>query len=254
MEKLTSVLVVVSDAGHSAALLDKALFLAGRFDARVELLATTSTDTVLERLQDNPVDLVVKSPASEHPLRRWSFGANDNRLLELSPAPVLLAGERPWARPPRFAVAVDVADRDSDALTRGMLQASGFLALATGAYLDVLYAEREREDEALRMERAVKLASLVREFRVGVESLQMVDGAPAKVLPAMLAKRHYDMLVLGAVTRRSGIAALQPLNSALADAAGGDLLLVKATEPAAARDLAPALSGDQVFHQREQHA
>jgi hypothetical protein len=255
MDKLTSILAVVSDAAHSAAVLDKAIFLARCFDARVELLETDRADTVLERLAGKAVDLVIKPPASEHPLRRWTFEANDRRLVQLSPVPVLLVRSRPWTRPPRFAAAVDVADRESEALARGILQAAGFLSLGAAGYLDVLYAERERHDERLRMERAVKLASLVREFRVGGESLRMVEGPPEKKLPSMLAQQHYDVLVLGAVTRRTGLSALQPLNAALAEATGGDLLLVKATEPVAAREQRrPASQGEQASHQREQLA
>jgi nucleotide-binding universal stress UspA family protein len=255
MDKLTSILVATPDAGCSAALLDKALILARAFDARVELLETTSHDDILARLRRGPVDLVIKPPASAHPLRRWSLEANDLRLLEHSPVPVLLARARPWAQPLRLAAAVDVSDRDSEALTRGILQVSGFLALGTSGILDVLYAERERDDSALRMARAVKLASLVREFRVGCEHLQMFDGAPEKTLAPLLARRHYDLLVLGGVTRRSGLGAmLQPLNGQLADAAGADVLLVGPTVPHAAAGPSPRSTGDQLLHQREQLA
>jgi nucleotide-binding universal stress UspA family protein len=255
MDKLTSILAVVSDAAHSATLLDKAVFLARSFDARIEMLETTSGDVVLERLSRPPVDLGVKQPASEHPLRRWAFEGSDRRLAEQSPVPLLLARARPWARPPRFAAAVDVSDRDSEALTRSILQSSGFLALGTSANLDVLYAERERRDERLRMERAVKLAALVREFRVGGENLQLLDGSPEKMLPPVLARRHYDLLVLGGATRRTGLAGvLQSLSANLAEAAGGDVLLVNSAESKPAPAEVPRSTRDQAFHEREQLA
>lgn len=253
MDKLTTILAVVSDAAHGGALLDKAVFLASCFDARVQMLETHSGDVVLERLSRQPVDLVIKQPASEHPLRRWTSDGSDRRLAELSTVPLLLARARPWARPPRFAVAVDVADRDSEALTRSILQSSGFLALGTSANLDVLYAERERHDERLRMERAVKLAALVREFRVGGENLQLLNGAPEKQLPPVLARRHYDLLVLGGASRRTGLAGvLQSLSANLVEAAGGDVLLVNTAESSLASPGRSGSARDQALHECHQ--
>lgn len=254
MDKLTSILVVAGDAHHSAVLLDKAIRLGREFDARVELLETASCDAVLERLQGPPVDLLIKAPAGLHPLRRWTFEANDLQLLEQVRVPVLLARSRPWAHPPRMAAAVDAADRDSEALTRSILQAAGFLALGSHAHLDVLYAEREQHDEVLRMERAVKLASLVREFRVGCENLQFIDGTPDKELPPLLAKRRYDVLVLGGLTRRSGLASVwKPLNALLAEASRGDILLVTGRHASAVQPWTQP-SAEQALDQRQQLA
>ncbi len=114
--------------------------------------------------------------------------------------PVLLAGPKPWERPLRVAAAVDVSDHETAVVARSILQAAGFLALGLHGNLDILYSEREERDETLRMERAVKIAQLVREFHVGCERLQMFDGAPEKRLPPLLAARQYDLLVLGAVS------------------------------------------------------
>lgn len=255
MDKLTSILAVVSDAAHSASLLDKAGYLARCFDARVAMLEATTSDAILERLARQPVDLVIKQPASEHPLRRWTFAASDRRLVEQSQVPILLAGAHPWSRPPRFAATVDVSDRDSEALTRAILQSSGFLALGTSAHLDVLYAEREQRDERLRMERAVKLAALVREFRVGGENLQLLDGTPEKKLPPVLTSRQYDLVVLGGATRRSGLAGvLRSLSANLAEAAGGDVLLVNSADGKPVPADSPRSTGDQALDEREQLA
>ena len=49
----------------------------------------------------------------------------------------------------------------------------------------------------LRMERAVKLSQLVREFHVGCERIQMYSGAPEDRLPPLAAARQYDVWVLG---------------------------------------------------------
>jgi nucleotide-binding universal stress UspA family protein len=255
MDKLTRILIVTPDSARCAALIDKAALLARCFDARIELLETGSADEVLAYVEDHPVDLVIKQPASEHPLRRWTFESGDRRLAERSRVPVLLARARPWARPPRFAAAVDVADRDSEAMTRGILQASGFLSLGTAGLIDVLYAERELRDDYVRMERAVRVAALVREFRVGGESLQLIDGAPDKKLPPLLARRHYDVLVLGGATRRTGVAGvLHSLSATLAEAAGCDVLLVNETLPRAASLELARSARNQPLHEREQLA
>ena len=78
--------------------------------------------------------------------------------------PLLLLRGQAWGSPVRLAAAVDVSDDDHTDLARGILHAAGFLALGMHARLDVLYSEVEMHDESLRMERAVKLARLVREF------------------------------------------------------------------------------------------
>jgi nucleotide-binding universal stress UspA family protein len=123
-----------------------------------------------------------------------------------------------------------VSDHETTIVARGILQAAGFLALGLHGNLDILYSEREERDETLRMERAVKIAQLVREFHVGCERLQMFDGTPEKRLPPLLAARQYDLLVLGAVSHRDGQSfGIEDLSSTLVDATPGDVVLVKAS-------------------------
>ena len=106
--------------------------------------------------------------------------------------------------------------------------AAGFLALGCHGNLDVLYTEREPDDEFIRMERAVRLAQLVREYHVGCERLQMFDGPPDKRLPPLIAERRYDLLVLGSVSHwRSLGDSICPLTSRLVAATEGDVILVK---------------------------
>ena len=139
-------------------------------------------------------DLLIKAPAGAHPLRRWTLTPNDWQLSQQCPVPLMLATAKPWANPVRFAASVDVSDVDSVDIARSVLHTAGFLALGCHGNLDVLYTEREPDDDFIRMERAVRLAQLVREFHVGCERLQMFDGAPDKRLPPLIAARHYDVL------------------------------------------------------------
>ena len=102
----------------------------------------------------------------------------------------------------RFAAAVDVSDHETAIVARSILHTAGFLALGCHGNLDMLYSEREQRDETMRMERAVRLAQLVREFHVGCERLQMFDGAPESDCRRCSPRAQYDLLVLGAVTPR----------------------------------------------------
>ena len=172
---------------------------------------------------------MVKSPAGAHPLKRWTLDENDWRLANECPVPVLLVRHKPWASPIRFAAAVDVADDETSDTARSILHAAGFMALGCHGNLDILYSEREQHDDALRMERAVKLAQLVREFHVGCERIQVFDGAPEQTLPPLVAARHYDVLVLGAQSRQPALKnILGATNSRLVQATEGDVVLVKA--------------------------
>ena len=258
MEKLTRILAVANGINDGALVLGKSVALARRFGAHIELLLFTRddrefaklyaelaydkvtvasmhqgveslTEAILRRVLATHPDLVVKSPAGAHPLKRWTLDENDWRLANECPVPVLLARHNPWASPIRFAAAVDVSDDENSDTARSILHAAGFMALGCHGNLDILYSEREQNDDALRMERTVKLAQLVREFHVGCERIQVFDGAPEKVLPPLLSARHYDVLVLGAQSRQPALKnILGATNSQLVQATEGDVVLVKA--------------------------
>jgi nucleotide-binding universal stress UspA family protein len=263
MDKITSILAIVENSASGMVVLDKAVALARAFGARVDLLVADSLLThefasrcaarvydevtlcslfrsgeplhalVLRRILERSPDLVIKAPAGAHPLRTWTSHANDRELAAQCPVPLMLAGMNPWAMPMRIAAAVDVSDPETTSIARSILQAAGFLTLGCQGTLDILYSEREQRDETLRMERAVRLAQLVREFHVGSERLQMFDGKPDERLPPLIAARQYDLLVIGALTHREGISlALDTLSGKLADATTGDVVLVKRGENA----------------------
>jgi nucleotide-binding universal stress UspA family protein len=260
MQKITSILAVVEQSASGIPVLEKAIALARCFHARIELLIADSTLTqefasrctalrydevtlsslfrsgeplhhlLCRHVLERRPDLLIKAPSRGHSLHKWSLHANDRELASECPVPVLLAGPKSWQQPLRVAAAVDVSDHETAIVARGILQAAGFLALGLHGNLDILYSEREERDETLRMERAVKIAQLVREFHVGCERLQMFDGTPEKRLPPLLAARQYDLLVLGAVSHRDGQSfGIEDLSSTLVDATPGDVVLVKAS-------------------------
>lgn len=252
MEKLTSILAVVEELEPGGFVLDKAVRLARRFGAHVELLIADDSqlsdfayrcatldysnltlfsahrgveplhEFIGRRVAVRSADLVIKAPSGPHPLRRWTLSENDWQLARECPVPVMLAGDAAWSEPVRFAAAVDVADAEAVRFARSILHTAGFLALGCRGRLDVLYSEREQRDETLRMQRAVTLAQLVREFHIGAERLQMFSGDPEERLTPLIAAREYDVMVLGATNHRSS------LSGKLVDAGSGDVVLVKA--------------------------
>lgn len=259
MEKLTSILAVVDELEPGIVVLEKAVRLARRFGAHVELLiaddaqlnffasrcAGLDYDSLtlfsahrgaepLHEFIDGRVavrcpDLVIKAPSGSHPLRRWALSANDWQLAQNCQRPIMLVGPKLWGEPVRFAAAVDVSDDAAVGFARSILHTAGFLTLGCRGHLDVLYSEREQRDETLRMQRAVTLGQVVREFHIGSERLQMFDGVPEQRLVPLIAAREYDVLVLGAMSHRSGLAnSYECLSSKLVDANDGDVVLVKA--------------------------
>jgi nucleotide-binding universal stress UspA family protein len=283
MEKLTRILAVANGIEDGANVLGKAVAVARRFGARIELLlpdskhahelaklctelafdevtlasvhrgAESLTEVILRRVMATRPDLVVKSPAGARPLQRWTLDENDWGLANECPAPVLLVRPQPWAHPIKFAAAVDIADDDNSDTVRSILHAAGFIALGCHGNLDILYSEREQHDDSLRMERAVKLAQLVREFHVGCEHIQVFNGAPEETLPPLVASRHYDVLVLGAQSRQPALKSIfGTMNSRLVEATEGDVVLVKAPGRGARTNEWNASGREQRSHEAEQ--
>lgn len=282
--KLTSILAVAEDLSSGTVVLDKAVQLAREFGARVELLVTDPAwvhplalrcvergfaevalcpaphnsrhplhEFLLRRIEERQPDILVKAPTGAHPLRATALQPGDVELVDRCPIPLLLIRMKGWSTPLRVAAAVDISDPETARVARGVLQAAGFLALGFHGNIDILYTERELEDDTLRMARAVKLAQLVREHHVGCERLQMFDGAPETRLPPLIAARQYDVVVLGAVTHRDGVRLRETLTSRLFEATGGDLLLSKSEARGHPRAAAREPSSRQkVSHQAEE--
>ena len=261
MEKCSSILVVVKEVASSDLLFDKAAILARRFGARLELLLDDANatcalaarfaaaglddqvsfalrgsneplnDVIVRHLKKRPADLVMKCAEPARALRRMLRAADDMALAARLEVPLLRAGTKPWHAEMRFAAAVDVSDRDSDAVARAIVHAAGLIAMRCEATLDVLYSEREAHDERVRMERAVRMARLVREFHVGGERLRVFNGAPDHTLPKAISAGDYDLVVVGAIPRRPKPLPWMPsLTSLLANANAGDVMLVPETK------------------------
>lgn len=193
-------------------------------------VATTSPlyEAIVRRALETRPDLVIKSAAGRHPLQRFTLDANDWQLARTCPVPLMLTRGRPWSAVGRFAAAVDVSDAGSGSLARSILQTAGFLTLGCGGQLDVVYSESDFADRDVAPRRRESLERLVNEFRVGRERQHILQGTAEDTLPKFAAQRGYDLVILGALTRRRGLSAwVGTLTSTLVDALDCDFVLVK---------------------------
>ncbi len=264
MDKLTSILGFAEEIVGAPALLDKAAYLARHFNARAEIVSDDLSVISLlnaRREEHGYEDVTLRGIRPQAGPRAQSLppeverhGADlvlrsrrlvDNwKLAEALHVPLLLVGDGPWTPPLRIAAAVDVSEHETSTLARAILQAAGFITLGSDGDLDVYYSERETRDDATRMERAVRLAQMVREFHVGTERLRLLDGPPEQSLTHEFAVGRYDILAIGAVTQRTGFAAtFGNLSKRLADASRGDVLLVPPAREAFATSRVSARSG-----------
>jgi len=182
-------------------------------------------EAIVRRALDTRPDLVIKSAAGA---RRLWLDANDWQLARTCPVALMLTRGKPWNARPRFAAAVDVTDPDGGALARTIMQAAGFMAGGCKADLEVVFSSAPGLDTETREVHADLLARLVNEFRVGAEHTTILSGAAEETLPAFASGKNFDVLVMGALTRRRGLAALVgTLTSKLVDVLDCDFVLVK---------------------------
>lgn len=281
MKRLASVLVAVDAVGPGITALHKAVAIAARFDADIDLLIADVSnvaamvahsaelgyaritvcslhrdgeslhDLILRKVAVMRPDLVIKAPQGGQP---GMPGQEDWLLASQCHTPILLAGSRVWDPLPRFAAAIEVSDSAGCSCARAIFPKAVLLARSCEASLDLLCSERNESDETSRMEHAVQIARLLREYHLGTERLHMTAGPAELRLPALIAARHYDLLVLSVPGQGPWIAMTDNSPpSKLAAATQGDLLLVSAELPPRTAYWSAGLSGRQeILHEREQ--
>jgi universal stress protein E len=185
-------------------------------------------EAIVHRVQESRPDIVIKSAAGHHPLRRFTLDANDWQLARTCPVPLMLTRGRPWSPEGRFAALVDVADNNNGSLARSILQTAGYFTVGCHGQLDVIYSDCDSQDSEGCARRKETLERLVNEFRVGGEHKHVLTGDPDETLPAFTARQGYDLMFLGALTRKRGASALVgTLTSKLVDGLDCDFVLVK---------------------------
>jgi universal stress protein E len=169
----------------------------------------------------------MKNAAGAHPLRRFALDANDWQLMRACPATLMLSRGKLWGEYPTLAAAVDVSEQETAGLAHAILETSQCLARSS-AQVDVLYSERVESDVAGREARRSVLQGLAREANIDGERVHILSGNPEQALPVFAAGRRYDVLVMGALTHRKGLASLVgTLTSRLVEFLDCDFVLVK---------------------------
>jgi universal stress protein E len=180
---------------------------------------------IVAKVKRSAPDLVVRGASGGD--GRW-FGASDWDLARSCPAPLLLTRGRPWKANPVIAAAVDLSAEESPELTRDILGAAKLFAQASHGTLEVLHAGRFCHAPDVLTTHRSKLEQRAREADVAPTELHLVDGEPADVLTEFATARHYDLIVLGALThRRTPTALVGSLTGRLLETIESDFLLVQ---------------------------
>jgi nucleotide-binding universal stress UspA family protein len=178
-------------------------------------------------------DLVVKAIGSGDAARPGP-SLNDWHLARTCPVPLLFMGRQPWRPSPRIAASVDPTDDETPGFARQIVDAARRFASGCHGELDLLFGRADAIEVATGDAAAGDAAAgeglrrLALEFRVPPAQVFTLAGDPPQVLPAFVAAQHYDVVALGALTHRQGIAGLVgTLTDALLQSACCDFLLLK---------------------------
>ncbi len=182
---------------------------------------------VLRKVRRSRPQFVIKAAGGGRPSHS-AFDANDWQLMRTCPSTVAMVRGRHWRENLRIAAAIDVSDEETKGLAGTILQVAKTFALATGAELDVVYAERSELDEAESRSRAAKLHELAGEVGIEKSHVHVLAGHPERELSGFAVGRDYDVMVLGALTHRpSAVSLVGTLTSVLVEDLDCDFVLVK---------------------------
>lgn len=283
MTQIKTILVAVDRDGGAVAALSKAMWLARRFGARIEVFMcdaerayalkhqydsrgvsaarsaceaesrhyleklcasangegvpisietvceTPRYEAIVRRVQESHPDLVVRSMGDRAAADSHAPSETDWQLVRACPVPLLLTHGRQWKKRPRVAAAVDLSEKETEALTLAILRMANDLSVACEAQMEVLHGLHARSGDADALESARKtLQQRIEQAHVPGAIAHIVEGDPADALPAFAADREYDLLVIGALTHHKAMSALVgTLTGRLMDRLPCDFLLVK---------------------------
>jgi universal stress protein E len=191
---------------------------------------------IVRKVVQSRPDMVIKHASGLHSSAQAAFDPNDWQLMRKCPVTLLMTRGRTWHVHPRFAAAVDVATDETEGLAFSILDTSTTLSAAHGCETDVLYAEAGDVAGETKSAREAALRRLAQQCHVDFKGVRVLHGQPERALPAALLEGHYDILTMGALTHRHGVATLVgTLTSRLVDAADCDFVLVKPATLSATR-------------------
>lgn len=184
---------------------------------------------IVRKVRELMPDLVIRCVEARGAQRHSVLNATDWQLLRTCPAPLMLTRGRTWHPTPRVAAAVDLGG--PVAVSHGVLAAAAYLAGGCGGELEVVYSDpdgaRGASLEALR--------ALAADRGLHSARVELLAGPPEHRLRELATEQEVDVLVLGALSRRTGALgdAVGTLTESLIESLDCDFLLVRhETSPA----------------------
>lgn len=173
-------------------------------------------------------DLVLKSPDCAHSGQRLAFSDNDWHLASTCPAPVMFVRGRTWSSAPRIGAAVDISSSQALPLAREILGVASQLQSRSQGHLEISTCVAQSPPGTPRTLRSGRLDEALSGVTLPKEDVHLLDGDADNVIPRFAAERRYDVLVMGALAHRSGVApVVGSLTSKLIEALDCDFVLVK---------------------------
>jgi universal stress protein E len=200
----------------------------------VQAVTSASCDSPLSegirrKVAEAKPDLVMKSPDCAGGEQCPSFSDNDWYLSSRCPVPIMFVRGRTWGDVTRIGAAVDASSAQGLPLAREIASVASELHSHTQGQLDVICCVPEGPPETQREPCSRRLNEALSQMPVARERVHMINGEADEAIPRFCAERGYDVLVMGALAHRTGVApVVGSLTSKLIEALDCDLILVKA--------------------------
>ncbi len=184
---------------------------------------------IVRKVQELMPDLVIRCVESSATKRHSVLNSTDWQLLRTCPAPLMLTRGRTWHPVPRIAAGVDLGG--PTAACESVLAAAAYLASGCGGDLEIVYSE----PDGARAGSLEAMRRLAAERDLTSAHLELLQGPPERTLPKLARDHELDVLVLGALSRRTGAFgdAVGTLTETLIESLDCDFLLVRHETPAA---------------------
>jgi universal stress protein E len=183
------------------------------------------SEGICRKVAQSKPDLVLKSPDCAHAGQCLSFSDNDWHLAASCSAPILFVRGRPWSMVPRIGAAVDMSSAHGLPLVYEIASLASQLHSHAHGHLEVISCVPHAEAEL----HSRKLHDALAQMPVAREGVHLLEGEADEAVPRFAAERGYDLLIMGALAKRSGVApVVGSLTSKLIAALDCDLVLVKA--------------------------
>jgi universal stress protein E len=182
---------------------------------------------IVRKVRELMPDLVIRCVEARGAQRHSVLDSTDWQLLRVCPVPLMLTRGRTWHPIPRIAAGVDLGG--PRAMGQSVLAAAAYLASGCGGDLEIVYSAPD-DTAAGSLEAMHALAA---ERGLLSARLHLLHGPPEQTLRALARNHELDVLVLGALSRRTGVRgdAVGTLTESLIEALDCDFLLVRPTDP-----------------------